>query len=363
MSFTLGNPKDFFTISGKLREFRPLKIGHIHDTWISWWEDEGKVKGYVHQRVNLHVFRDINALMNNINIVVTHIKAEIDKAGSGDRIFQIIPANDGRLYAELSDGEVWRTLEFIEDTQSSFVCSSVESAREAGSCCGRFVSYLNTLPVSQLVETIPNFHDAGMRYAALKSAVSADEFGRCAQARADIDFALEFESVASAIISARKQGDLPTRVAHNDLKFNNVLFSRSNGRAVAVVDLDTCMPGALPDDFGDFIRNTCVSANEDERDLSKISLDMNLYRAAVTGFLQGLKFELQEAERDLLPIAPAVLALTLGVRFLTDHLSGDRYFKIHRPGHNLDRARSQFQVFREIHTSRDSLRRICQEAL
>jgi hypothetical protein len=363
MSFDLGNPKDSFLISGKMREFRPLKIGHIHDTWVSWWDDQGVVKGYIHQKLNEHVFRDIPGLMHNIDLVVKHVAKRIKELGTSDHIFQIVPTLDNQLYFSLRSGEIWRTLEFIDNTYSNFVCESRESAYDSAACCARFLSYLSDFDAQQLVETIPNFHNAALRYEALESAVKADAVGCCQMAKEEIEFAFANSAAAQVIIKAKQAGRLPLRVTHNDLKYNNVLFNRTTGKAVSVVDLDTCMPGTIADDFGDFIRNTCVSANEDETDLSKVQVDLDLYEAAVQGFVQNLSFPLSEAEKELLPQAPAVLAMTLGVRFLTDYLQGDVYFKTHRVGHNLDRARAQFQVFRSMFSNQDQMRSIWFSAL
>lgn len=341
-----------FSIAGKFVSLEELKRGHIHNTFVSTWEQDGVAVRYVHQQINRSIFRDVEGLMNNIERVTGHIRSKIEASGNvpGDTTLSIIPAGDGRLYLEDQIGECWRTYRYIEDSETFYVCEGLEMAYEAAAVCGRFVDYLADMPVAGLIETIPRFIDSSYRFEQLDAACSGGRADRILQTQVELSFASERRALAGLITTALARKKVPLRVSHNDTKLNNVLFRRSTRQAFCVVDLDTCMPGTPLYDYGDLVRNTAIPAEEDERDLSQVELDIDLFGAITEGFLEHYGKRLCEAEWELLPVVPRLLALTLGVRFLTDYLQGDTYFKIDRPEHNLDRARAQFKIVASMET-------------
>lgn len=337
-----------FAIPGALVSVEELKRGHINRTYIGHWDINGTRRKYVHQSVNFRVFPDIEALMGNLAIVTERVKADIIARGAErlETTLTIVPTVDGATYVTDEAGEYWRTFDYIEDTVSYDVCSGPAVASEAAAILGRFQRALEGTDPKSLRDTIPYFHHGVRRFEAFTRAVKADPKGRVKEARAEIDFAFSREGLAGALISAVESGEIPLRVSHNDMKLNNVLFNASGERAVCLLDLDTCMAGTPLFDFGDLVRNTAVPCAEDEQDFSKVVVDKALYDAICKGYLKEVGGMLTPAERKLLPIAPRVLALILGVRFLMDYLEGDHYFRIHRPRQNLERARTQFEVVR-----------------
>jgi hypothetical protein len=335
-----------FDIAGTLVNVSELKRGHINRTFVGTWNVHGVMRRYVHQVVNHRVFQDIPGLMRNVELVTSAIKGASKEggSGSGDVTLTIVPTKAGASWLRDQAGEYWRTFEFIENSVSYDVCPSGEYAFESAAILGRFQRALSTLSASSLVDTIPFFHDGARRVEALERAVSDNSGSRLEAARKEVDFALERKSFGELLVRSLNEGKVPRRPTHNDMKLNNVLFSSAGPTAVSVVDLDTCMPGTVLFDFGDLVRNTAVPCEEDEQDLSKVRVDLELYEALCRGYLREYGDVLTGTERELLPLSPRVLALVLGVRFLTDYLNGDVYFRIHRPAQNLDRARTQFAI-------------------
>lgn len=339
-----------FEIPGSLIAVEELKRGHINRTYIGTWQLAAGRKRYIHQVVNHRIFTDVPGLMHNLEVVTKRLRRAFGegKGGLGETTLSIVRTVSGETFVQDEEGEYWRTLEFIEDTVSYDVCPSPSVAREAAGVLGRFQRFLADVPATSLVDTIPDFHNGLKRFEAFERAVLNGERERIRSATAEIAFARERASIGSVLISALQAGEIPTRITHNDMKLNNVLFDSTGSRAVCLLDLDTCMGGTPLFDFGDLVRNTAVPCDEDERDLTKVRLDLDLYRSICEGYLQEFGSELTSSERALLSVAPQVLALTLGVRFLTDFLQGDTYFRIHRPAHNLERARTQFAVVKAM---------------
>jgi Ser/Thr protein kinase RdoA (MazF antagonist) len=339
-----------FDIPGELVSIEELKRGHINYTYVGVWRSNGEETRYVHQMVNHGVFKDIPGLMNNVHLITTRVKRRIadGEAKVGDTTLSVVPTKSGATFVIDGKGEFWRTFEFVEGTTSYDVCPSPHAAREAAAILGRFQRYVHDIPISNLCDTIPYFLDGEKRYEALDSAIKNDPYKRCAGATEEIEFALSQRELGGALIRALKTGEIPFRPSHNDMKLNNVLFSNSTGNAVCLVDLDTCMPGTPLFDYGDLVRNTVIPCAEDELDLKKVVVDQDLYDAIREGYLSEFEEMLTPRELELLPLAPQVLAVVLGVRFLTDHLLGDTYFRIHRTDHNLHRARTQFEVVRAL---------------
>ncbi len=335
-----------FAIEGELLEIEELKRGHINRTYVATWGSGTDRRRYVHQVVNHRIFRDIDALMGNLDLVTSRLQ-ECKRTGGlrdDELTLTLIRSRDGQTYLKDDQGEYWRTFEYLENTTTYDVCPSPDVARESAAILGRFQRCLFDLDPSRVKDTIPDFHHGGKRFDAFESAVTSDLKGRATSCATEVSFALQRREFGSILIDNLTAGAIRRRVCHNDMKLNNVLFDAKGEQAVCLLDLDTCMPGTVLFDFGDLARNTAVPSAEDEQDFSKVSMDMNLYRAICEGYLGEVGSLLSPRELQLMSVAPRVLALTLGVRFLTDYLSGDTYFRVHRPHHNLERARTQFYL-------------------
>ena len=337
-----------FDIGGVFHSVEELKRGHINRTYIGYWDVGGQRKRFIHQSVNHRVFTDIAALMANLEIVTKQLRSNLTNRldGVDETTLSIIPTKTGASYLQDEAGEYWRTFEFIENAVSYDVCPNPHVAYEAAAILGRFQRALISVPPSYLKDTIPYFHHGVRRYDAFDKAVRENSMGRAKEALSEIEFALSRRAFGGSLITALEEGTLPGRVSHNDMKLNNVLFNASGDRAICLLDLDTCMAGTPLFDFGDLVRNTAIPCAEDEADLSKVFVDMELYRAICQGYMAEMGDLLTDSELRLLSVSPRVLALILGVRFLTDYLEGDQYFRTHRARHNLERARTQFQVVR-----------------
>lgn len=352
----------YFVIPGQLKAIHPFKVGHINETYISTWSEGGVAKRYLHQMVNKYVFKNVPQVMENIERVIAHIKR---KRGADSReTLTIIPSKDGRSFIQDAHGEFWRTYEFLENTVSFEVCTEPRQAYEAAKVLGRFLAYLSDCQTSEYHETIVNFQNVPNRFLQFDEALKRDSENRCAQAKKEIQFALARREYAGLAEALRAEGKIPVRVTHSDPKFNNVLFNTapsqgpgaSYGAGLAVVDLDTVMPGTMLYDFGDLARSVVVSTPEDEVDLNKVIVNEELFSELARGYLEGTQGLLTHAEVEHMHLAPRLIALSLGVRFLTDFLAGDVYFKIHRLNHNLDRARTQFRIVSEMEKAEERMR-------
>ena len=345
-----------------MKSVHPFKVGHINETFISTWDCEGDEKRYLHQKINSYVFQDVPGVMGNIEKAIAHIR---NKRGSTTReTLAIVPTVSGATYYQDPEGGYWRTYPFIENTVAFEVCTEPRQAYEAARVLGRFLSHLSDCNASDFIETIPLFQNVPNRIRQLEEAVKKDSEGRVAEVAREIEFAFERREEAATVEELRQSGAIPTRVTHSDPKFNNVLFDSlpngGYGDGLAVVDLDTVMPGTMLYDFGDLARSIVISAREDEVDLSKIVVNEPLFEELVKGYIREAGVLLTKDEIALIPIAPRLIALSLGARFLADYLAGDIYFKIHRLKHNLDRARAQFKIVEEMEGAEDRMRRIVQ---
>jgi hypothetical protein len=323
-----------------------LKHGHIHDTIVACCSYAGAAQRFVVQRVNAAVFRDPDALTENVVRVTSHVRAALRARGVVDvarRCLDPVISPAGNALHRGRDGGLWRAFPFIEGTHAIDTPESPEQAARAARAFGGFVADLADLDPDRLMETIPRFHDFAGRRAALEQAARADAVGRAREIAAELDAAYR---AADRILTAPAlaPGALPRRVVHNDCKLNNLLFDDRSGEAMCVVDLDTVMPGTVVFDFGELARTGACAAAEDERDLDHIRLDPALFRALASGFVAGARGLLMGVEIRALALAGPLMALENAVRFLTDYLEGDRYFRIARPGHNLDRARAQLRL-------------------
>jgi hypothetical protein len=338
--------------------------GHINDTFKVCYAVDGAREYYIHQRINQTVFRDVPALMDNIGRVVRHQRTKLEEAGEREidrRVLTLVPAVDGADYYQDSEGGYWRTYLFIMDAVGIDVVESPEQAYEAAKTFGAFQRQLADLP-TRLHETLPGFHDTRSRFNALLRAVEADARNRAAAVRADIDFALAREHMVDTVIDAMAAGDIPERTTHNDTKLNNVLIDTASGKGLCVIDLDTVMPGSVLYDFGDMVRSATTTTAEDEPDLSTVAMDLTCYEALVSGYLDSVRGFLTRAETALLPVSGPLITFETGLRFLTDYLEGDRYFKTRRPEQNRDRCRKQFRMVRSMEEQMDAMTRIVEAA-
>ena len=333
----------------------PYGNGHINDTFLVVAE-----RRYILQRMNTNVFPHPEELMENIIGVTEHIRRKAEAVG-GDverASLVVVPTLAEKNFFRDSTNHYWRMYEFTERTITREVVENAEDFYHCAEAFGNFQQQLADYPAEQLHESIANFHNTPWRYENLMKAIAEDRCGRLAEVSEEVRFARDREAFCKTLENARKAGELPLRVTHNDTKLNNILFDEQTGAPVCVIDLDTVMPGYSVNDFGDSIRFGANTAVEDETDLSRVKLDLNLFEAYAKGFLKGCNGSLTETEIDLLPIGAIMMTLECGMRFLTDYLEGDVYFKIHRPRHNLDRARNQFALVADMERRLDRMKAI-----
>ena len=330
--------------------------GHINDTFLV---DVGTER-FILQRVSSAAFKEPDKLMENIVNVTDYLSREIQRQGGSPRreTLTVIRTCQGENSFTDSEGGVWRVFPFVEGTVCYQAAETPQLFAASGRAFGRFQRLLRDYPAHTLHETIPHFHDTEDRLRKFKAAVAADPLGRAADCRADIDFVLAREADCSAALSAQREGVLPLRVTHNDTKLNNVLMDAETGNALCVIDLDTVMPGLSINDFGDSIRFGANHNAEDEPDLSKVNFDLDLFSIYAAAFLEEAGEALTEAEVRYLPWGAKLMTLECGMRFLTDHLEGDGYFHISRPGQNLDRARTQFKLVADMEAQWDQMNAI-----
>ena len=349
-----------FHIDGRFLECIPCGNGHINDTYRVAFEKDGEVSRYSLQHMNRAVFEDPVSLMNNILQVTAFLKEKI-KAQGGDpqrETLDFLCAEDGKPYFIDSYGEYWRAYHFIEDAYALEEISRPQDFYESAVAFGHFQKMLANFPADALTETIAGFHDTRSRFTAFQKAVEQDVCHRAADVAEEIRFVQERYDVACILGDMQAEGKLPLRVTHNDTKSNNVLIDSATGKGLCVIDLDTVMPGLAVNDFGDSIRFGASTGAEDEKDLSRISCDMDLYDIYTKGFLEGCGDTLTNTEIESLPIGAKVMTYECGMRFLTDYLSGDTYFKIDYPTHNLDRARTQFKLVWDMEQKWEKMKEI-----
>lgn len=339
--------------------------GHINDTFAVSYDQAGRTTRYIHQRINHRIFRDVPALMENIQRTTAHVRQRLQAEGSTDprAALTLLPASDGLPYARDAAGCYWRTYTFIEGARTYDVIEHERQAFEAARAFGRFQSLLADLPGQRLHETIPDFHHTPKRFARFEEVLAADVRGRAAGCRREIDLALGWKADTSRLLDLCARGLMPERITHNDTKLNNVMLDDRTGEGLCVIDLDTVMPGLSLYDFGDMVRTATNAGAEDERDLSKVFCRRPMFEALVKGYLQTARAFLTPAEVDHLAFAGRLLTLECGVRFLTDHLQGDTYFKIHREGHNLDRCRTQFKLVADLIAQESHLNQMVRQNL
>ncbi len=327
--------------------------GHINDTFVVHTQPEDACcRRFILQRMSSAAFKRPDQLMENIIGITEFLGREIEKH-NGDRsleAMEVIRPRNGQDYYTDSQGGSWRVYPFVEGTVCHQAADTPELFAASGRAFGRFQRLLAGYPADTLYETIPHFHDTEDRLARFKAAVAADKLGRAAECRPEIDFVLAREKDCSVALDAMREGKLPLRVTHNDTKLNNVLMDDKTGEGMCIIDLDTVMPGLVLYDFGDSIRFGANHSAEDETDLSKVNLDVDLFAVYTKAFLEGTGGSLTDDEIAMLPWGAKLMTLECGIRFLTDHLEGDTYFHISREGQNLDRCRTQFKLVSDMET-------------
>lgn len=340
-----------FVLSGEIVSASPYGSGHINDTYKVDVKSSAGPPRFILQRINHNVFQRPDELMANVERVCAHAYAKLKKAGAPEadrRTLRLIPTRPGKAWHIDEEGNRWRCYHFIEGATGHDVVRAPEQAYAAAKSFGAFQALLADLPGDRLHETIPDFHHTPARFARFQQALAQDAHGRARVSGPEIAFALARAHEVSVVVDALRDGTLPERVTHNDTKLNNVLLDDVTQAGVCVIDLDTVMPGSVLYDFGDLVRTSTSPATEDETDLSKVRMQFPMFEALVNGYLESARGFLTPKEKELLPFAGKLITFEIGLRFLTDWLEGDTYFKIKRPTHNLDRARTQFKLVESI---------------
>jgi len=341
-------------------EAAPFGNGHINDTLCVTVHAAQGEQQFVLQHVNQYVFKKPIEVIENIEKVTAYLSSVI-RAEGGDPVrgtLTLVSAKDGRNYVIDADGELWRMYLMIGGTKSVDLPDTPELLGLCGRAFGRFQQQLGSFDASMLNETIVDFHNTPARYQQLEDAIARNEAGRLDSVQEEVAFCRQYEREVHTLTDALAAGEIPLRVTHNDTKINNVLLDEKTGEGVCVVDLDTVMPGLAAYDFGDAIRAGAGTAAEDEPDASKMTLNIDMFRAFAEGFLKECGAALGEREKALLPMGAKLMTLECGMRFLADHLNGDKYFKVHRENHNLDRARTQFALVRSMEAQWEALEKI-----
>ena len=353
-----------FRFAGKITKMSPYGSGHINDTFMLTCElEDGSNKHYILQRMNDDIFRNPKELMENVVNVTTFLRKKIIAAG-GDperETLNIILTKDGASYLQDEAGDYWRSYVFIDDATCFDLVEKPEDFYNSAVAFGHFQQLLADYPAATLHETIKNFHNTVDRFHNFLKAVEEDVVGRAKDVQAEIEFVKAREADCHIICDALANGEIPLRVTHNDTKLNNVMIDNKTGKGLCVIDLDTVMPGLAVNDFGDSIRFGASTGTEDEKDLSKISCDMELYDIYTKGFVEGCSGALTDMEIECLPIGAKVMTYECGMRFLTDYLSGDTYFKIDYPTHNLDRTRTQLKLVWDMEQKWEQMQEIARK--
>lgn len=336
---------------GKFIDSESYGNGHINDTFLIHHKHQnGTVIRSILQRVNHDTFKHPEQLMENIASVTEFMRKKIveNKGDVNRETMTIIPTIEGKRYYQDSIGSYWRAYKFIENTTCFDQVEKPDDFYQSAIAFGHFQKLLSDYPAEKLHETIPDFHNTPVRLDNLKKAIDEDVLGRVKEVGDEIAFVMEREDFTNTLIKKYAEGKLPLKVTHNDTKLNNIMFDNATGKAICVIDLDTIMPGFSVNDFGDSIRFGASTGAEDEVDLSKVSLDLDLFELYTKGFLEGCSGTLTDTEMDMLPVGAKMMTLECGIRFLTDYLQGDIYFRTHRKMQNLERARTQFKLVSQM---------------
>lgn len=344
-----------FAVNGRVAYCERYGSGHINETYLV--ETDGGAR-YILQKINDTVFRNVPALMENVSAVTRYLRARTDDPR---RAMHLVQTTEGADYLRDEAGGWWRMYDFIENSICLQAAETDEDFYQSAVAFGEFQRELSEFPAHTLHETIAKFHDTRNRYVQFREALNADPLGRAAYVQTEIEFALAREKNAGELMRLLEAGELPLRVTHNDTKLNNVLLDRETRKPLCVIDLDTVMPGLAAFDFGDSIRFGASTAAEDETDLGKVKMSLELFETYARGFLEACGSALSPLEKATLPLGAKLMTLECGVRFLTDYLSGDTYFRIHRPNHNIDRCRTQFKLVSDMEKKQNEMRAVIEK--
>lgn len=335
-----------FQVEGTVESYERYGNGHINDTFVVVFHQVTKKTRYILQRINHSIFKDPEKLMFNITEVTSFLRDEVKRLGGDElrEVLTVIKTKEGKSFYQDEDGSYWRMYLFIEDATSFEQVSKPEDFYQSAVAFGRFQKLLSGFDASSLYEVIPDFHNTPLRYETFLQAVKEDKCNRAKDVQEEIEFFIKRKEDMACCKKCLDEGELPLRVTHNDTKLNNVMIDNKTGNGLCVIDLDTVMPGLSIFDFGDSIRFGANTATEDEKDLSKVSIDLNLFEQYVKGYLAGCEGSLTDTEISMMPHGAKTMTLECGMRFLTDYLQGDVYFRIHREEHNLDRCHTQMSL-------------------
>lgn len=352
-----------FQFKGEFILASPYGDGHINDTYKVENIVNEEVKHYIIQRINHRIFTNVEQLMENITNITDFLRDLVDNEEENldYEVLRLIPTRDGKSFFIDGEGNYWRAYKFVENAIGHSFVREASMLYHAAKAFGKFQNMLKDYPATTLYETIKDFHHTKRRFQTFLSAKEEDVLERSKTCEPEIQFVLEHESIVSVITGYLETGELPLRVTHNDTKINNVLLDVKTGEGRCVIDLDTVMPGSVLYDFGDAIRSCISTAAEDEEDLKKVAIDLERFEAFTKGFLEAVGDELNDLEKQLLPFSGVIMTFECGVRFLTDYLQGDLYFKTHKDQHNLIRAKNQFRVVELMEENRDVLAQIVQK--
>jgi len=353
-----------FLIDGHVCEISPFGTGHINDTYCVVSEQGDVRRRYVLQRINHAIFKDPPKLMENVRRVTDHIrqKLQTQDAAMAARQLIVVDTEDGTGCYRDAQGNYWRMYNLIENAVTFDQLETPELAYEAARMFGWFQRMLTDLPGPELHETIPDFHTTPKRYQAFLEVLEQDPCNLAKEARPEIDFVLENASICDVLLGRVDTGEIPVRITHNDTKINNVMLDSDTHKGVCVVDLDTVMPGLSLYDFGDMVRTATSPTEEDETDLSKITMRISMFEMLAKGFAEETHSFLTDTEKKYLAFSGKLITFEQMIRFLGDHLAGDTYYKIHRPGHNLDRARTQMKLIQSMIKQEDAMNAAAEKA-
>lgn len=345
-----------FRLPGTLYAYEVICNGNINTTYEVHYRQDGKVKSYIVQKVNTYVFKNPEQIMRNIAGVTEHIAAKVTDRPT----LHYHHTDDGRNFYIDADGSCWRVMNDF-DSVTYNTCEDLKVLRNAGKAFGEFQMQLSDYDASTLYETIPDFHNTRKRLDQLFADAQADVCGRVQEVQPELEYIRSVYDTACRLNVMLEKGELPLRVTHNDTKTNNVLFDRKTGEPLAVIDLDTVMPGLAMHDFGDAVRFAANNAAEDEPDLSKVSLDLNKFRAFAEGYIGATAKALTRQEIDTMALGAFTIAIELASRFLDDYITGDKYFKVNYEGHNLVRTRCQLRLAQDMQAKMPEMERIVAE--
>lgn len=340
---------------------KPYGSGHINDTYAATYSQAGTKIRYIHQRINHLIFKDPLLLMENIERVTAHIKNKLIAAGADDinrRTLTLVPSLDGKSCYIDPEGNYWRTYFFVENAQTYDEITKANQAYQAAKAFGEFQKQLADLPGKRLHDTIPGFHNTRQRFNNLIKAIEADTHNRAASVKANIEFAMQRETMVDVLLDLHAKGEIPEIITHSDTKLNNVMLDNKTSEGICVIDLDTVMPGLSLYDFGDMARTAMRPTPEDETDLTKVVAQIDMFKALSEGYLSSASEMLTQVEKDHLAFSAQLITFEIGLRFLTDYLEGDVYFKTHREGHNIDRCRVQFKMAESLESISDEMNKI-----